>query len=70
MSVKFYLDAVYICVVFNLQFLTLNTALTHNLDYFEHSKINLTTYVVWLESIVFNDLLVKQILSVREKKFV
>ena len=59
MSVKFYLDAVYICVVFNLQFLTLNAALTHNLDYFKHSKIDLTTYVVWLESIVFNDLLIK-----------
>ena len=70
MFVEFYFYPVYICVVFDLKFLTLNAALAHNLDYFKHCRIDLTTYIVWLESVVFNDLLVKQILCVREKKFV
>ena len=70
MFVEFYFYPIYICVVSNLQFLFLCIALAHNLDYFKHCRINLASYIVWLESVVFNNLLVKQILCVREKKLI
>ena len=69
MFVEFYFYPVYICVVFNLQLLILCATLPHNLDYFKHCEINLATHIVWLESVVLDYLLVKQILCVREKKF-
>ena len=59
MLVKFYYNSFYFGVVFDKQFLFFCVTLSHNLNYFKHSRGDLTVDIVWREPVVFNDLLVK-----------
>ena len=55
--------------MFYLQFLFFCVTLSYNLDYFKHCSGDLTVNIIWWEPVVFNDLLIQQILCMREKKF-
>ena len=56
-------DTVNCSVVFNLKFLFLYVTLSYNLNYFVDSRRYLALCIVRAEPVIFDKLLVKQVLS-------
>ena len=56
-------DTVNFSVVFNLKFLFLYVTLSYNLNYFVDSRRYLALCIVRAEPVIFDKLLVKQVLS-------